>query len=117
MSFYSEMAATASEMLSEFGQTVTITHTSDGTYDPATGATTPATNTFTAKAAIFDVAQEDIDGTLIRAGDELAYTEAVQKPVTGDTMTDAGGTTYTVLKVKGTAPAGLAVLYEVFIRR
>lgn len=113
---YAEIAAIASELLTEFGQQVTITREGDGSYNPATGQTTPSAASATAMAAIFDIEQKFIDGTLVKAGDQQAYIEAGFKPAQGDTITSAAGVAYTVVQAKEIAPSGMAVLYDLVLR-
>lgn len=44
MSFGTEMQAVAKELLTEFGEVVTVTVTTGGSYDPTTSSVTGATN-------------------------------------------------------------------------
>lgn len=118
MSFYPSLAATALSLLQEYGQSVTLSRTVRGTYDPATGAPAAGTTTtYTGTAAVFDYAQARIDGTDIRAGDQVAYlaTDGVVLPLSGDTMT-VGGVVYTVIRAGQLNPGGTAVLYDVQLR-
>ncbi len=102
MTFYSDLAASALALLEEYGQTVTLSRTVRGAYDPATGAPAAGTTTtYTGTAAVFDY-------------DQVAYlaTDGVVLPLSGDTMT-AGGVVYTVIRATQVNPAGTAVLYNV----
>lgn len=121
MSFdYDDIANTADEMLTEFGQGCILTAITDGAYDPATGEadTSPALQPVT--AAIFAYPQRYIDGTLIRVGDKRALVSAVGltvAPKSGDTLTDAAGQVHQVIDAKPTAPAGTAVLWTLQVRK
>lgn len=118
MSIYERLAATSRRLLEQFGTSAVLTRTTPGSYDPATGATGAATTTtYACYAARFDYAQHDIDGTLVRAGDQRIYLDVQDTvmPRTGDTMT-LGGRTYTVVTARAIDPALTAVLYEVQAR-
>lgn len=116
--FYEDMAATAAEMLAEFGQPVTVTRETPGGYDPATGTTTAGTVQTWAPAGVkLDYTQREIDGTLIKSGDQRVYmsAEAGLDPQTGDTVT-LGAEVWRVVTSRTLAPAGVAVLLDVQVR-
>jgi len=117
MSFYVDMAATAKELLTEFGQSVTLTRQTVGAYDPATGAAAVTTSAQTATGALFDYKNSQIDGTLIVAGDRRLILSAVgiTAPQVDDTIT-ANGRTYTIKAVSETNPAGTAVIFTCNVR-
>lgn len=118
MTFYSDIAADALELLREFGQAVTLARNMPGTYDAATSA--PASGsmlTYTGTGAVFDYSQRDVDGTKIRTGDRrvLLATSGMVMPRTGDTIT-IGSTALTVVTGREINPAGVPVLYEAQVR-
>lgn len=117
MSFYANLAATARRLLEQFGTTATLTRTTTGTYNPATGSASQTTTTYSCKAARFDYAQRDIDGTNIRVGDQRIYMDVqdMVMPQTGDTIS-MGGRTYVVVTARSIDPALTAVLYDVQAR-
>jgi len=117
VSFYDNLAATVRRLLTQFGTDATLTRTTTGAYDPATGTASTSTSTYTAKAARFDYAQRDIDGTLVRDGDQRIYLDVqdMVMPQTGDTIT-MGGRTWSVVTARSIDPALTAVLYEVQAR-
>lgn len=118
MTFYTGIAATAHRLLTQFGGPVTLTRTVPGAYNPATGQTDPATTTtYSGTGAKFDYSQRDIDGTLIRMGDQRVYmsVEGMTTPQTGDTLT-AGGRTFQVVASRPLNPAGTVVLHDVQVR-
>lgn len=64
------------------------------------------------------------EGSLIQASDQRAYVAAIDlggavipEPAKGDKCLAPDGRTYTVENVWTTAPAGIAVLYELQLRR
>lgn len=121
MSFdYTEIAATADELLSEFGQSCTLGSVTDGAYDPAIGEAGTTTTPHPVTAAIFAYPQRYVDGTLIRTGDKRALVSAVSLTVTpklGDKFTDAVSKQYEVIDAKEIAPAGSAVLWVLQVRK
>lgn len=120
MTFYDEMADVADDLLSEFGQSCVLGVVTTGAYDPTTGEAGTTTATHPVTAALFDYPQRHIDGTLILTGDKKALVSPVGltvEPAPGNTLTDAAGKQYTVVNAKATAPAGLAVLWTLQVRK
>src|SRR5574343_103680 len=117
MTFYSDMADTADELLTEFGQTVTLNRVMTGAYDPATGSASTSTSTQTGRGAIFDYKTADIDNSLIKQGDKrlLLSPDGITAVTTGDAVV-ISSVTYTVTMVKQINPAGTVVMYDVNLR-
>lgn len=117
MTFYADMAATAGELLAEFGQDVTLVRGLTGAYTPATGtATVSGTNSY-GKGVVLDYNQRDIDGTLVRQGDQRVYlsVDVGVTPQTGDSLL-IGGQKWSVVASRTLAPAGTAVIHDVQVR-
>lgn len=117
MTFYAEMAATASELLAEFGQDVTLVRGMTGTYVPATGTATVSVSNSYGKGVALDYDQRDIDGTKIRQGDQRVYlsVEVGVTPQTGDALL-ISGKTWKVIASRTLAPAGVAVIHDCQVR-
>lgn len=120
MSFYSDMSATVSELLTEFGMSATLTRQTGGTFDPTAGTVTgSSTVNYTVTVAQFDYDLKDSGAdyqkeTEIRSGDKqifLAASGLAVVPVQSDTITVAG-TTYNIANIKALSPAGVVVMYE-----
>lgn len=97
-----------------------------GTYDPAAGGGTPTITTTAAIGATFAYSNGATtrEGSLIQQGDLQAFVAALDlsgnplpAPVKPDTCLAPDGHTYTVESVKALAPTGIAVLYEIQLRR
>lgn len=124
MSFYTRLQKTVNKLIKDKGQSITLTHVTPGTYNPATGGVTNTTSTQAAFGAIIEWEARHIDGNLIKATDKQLLLSpfktdgtALTAPVLGDTVTDAAGVTYTlVYPLKTVSPAGTIVLFDVNLR-
>jgi hypothetical protein len=123
MSFYGDLAITADELLGEFGQPVTIRRQTAGGYDPETGSASITTADELGNGAVFDFGlhqsgAEFAAGSLIVAGDKQLYLSpvGVSVPRPGD-LAIIGAETWSIVSVKSTAPAGIAVLFECQLRK
>ena len=121
MLFYSEMAATALEMITEFGQPVTITKTEPGEYDPDIGGEAPG-------ASVEQIAQgilldftglEFQNNSLIKQGDrklKIAAKGLAWVPGLLDRVVAQGRNWSIVPPLKEVNPAGTPILYELQVR-
>lgn len=121
MAFYDEMAALALEMITEFGQPVTIRATTVGEYDPDTGTVPPDTVTDqTAQGILLDfTGQEFQNNSLIRQGDKklkIAAQGLAWAPDLLNKVIIQGRTWSIVPPLKEISPAGTQILYELQVR-
>ena len=121
MALYDELAATATELLRELGAACTLVRNVPPTaaqYDPATGTATVTVLSQTAYAVVFPYGDRYINGDTILASDQQAYmsTTGVLRPAPGDSFV-WGGETWRVVASKPLAPALVAVLYEMQVRK
>ena len=117
---YDEIAAGVLESVAEAGQPVTLHRKLPP--DPSAQfvpgqPVTPAALDYPGTGAMFGYKQRDIDGTLIKNGDQrlLLAPQIEATPKTGDTVT-VGAKVYNVVDVGIVAPAGVAVLYKLQLR-
>lgn len=117
MTFYSDLAKDAHGLITEFGQSVTITRKTAGAYDPNTGTGADTTSTQTGKGVVFDYDARRIDGTQVAVGDKqlILSSIGITAPQVGDEVT-VGSTVYTITAIKPLAPAGEVVIYEANLR-
>lgn len=117
MSFYSILKNTANSLLVKFGQSVTISRNSAGSYNTSTGTSVITTTTQNSRGALFDYGLGEIDGTLILKGDKKMLLSAVgiTKPFVNDVVS-ANGSVFTILSVNETNPANSVVMYELQLR-
>lgn len=121
--FYDRTAATAARLLASYGQPVSITRTSGGTYDPLTGETTGQTaTTYTPDGVLLNYGGKEA-GELRAAGVDIVSTDKkllcaafAVDPVLTDKVT-VEGEAWTVMRVKTLSPAGTSVLHELQVRR
>jgi hypothetical protein len=120
MSFYGDMAAVASSMIAEFGQTVTIVTQGTGVYSAATGTVTQTGGkSYPAKGAIFDYPERLIDGTRVMRGDKQVYLSVAGLPITPRPdmkLIDGAGVSHIIIESKTLAPALVSVMYELQVR-
>lgn len=115
---YTSLAVDALELLTEFGESATLTRNTGGTYNPATGVTVVTGAPETIMAAVFDYPQHLVDGTRVLTGDKQVFAGAVgvTAPTPGDTITWQS-VVYTIVTSKPLAPAGTNLLHDVQIRK
>lgn len=121
MAFYDEMAVMALEMITEFGQPVTISKTEPGEYDPETGGEAPGTTVEQiAQGILLDfTGQEFQNNSLIRQGDKklkIAAQGLAWVPGLLDKVVAQGRTWSIVPPLKEINPAGTPILYELQVR-
>lgn len=121
MAFYDEMAVMAFEMITEFGQPVTISKTEPGEYDPETGGEAAgATVEQIAQGILLDFTGIEFqNNSLIRQGDKKLKIGAqglAWVPGLLDKVVVQGRTWSVVPPLKEVNPAGTPVLYELQVR-
>lgn len=121
--FYDDMAATADELLREYGKPLVLRRVTPGAYDPSSGAAAETTVDFPGTGTMFDFAlqsagQAFAGATMIETGDKQCYLSPVGAPLpmAGDLVVD-GADAWQVKNVKAVNPAGTPVLYELHLRR
>ncbi|AAY37825.1 hypothetical protein [Pseudomonas syringae] len=121
MEFYDEMAVVALELITEFGQPVTIRDAVKGGYNPTTGTTSQETVTEQiAQGILLDfTGQEFQTNTLIKVGDKKLKIAAkgLEQPPTLLSKVVVQGRTWSIIPpLKEINPAGTPLLYELQVR-
>ena len=121
MAFYDEMAVTALNMITEYGQPVIIRATIVGEYDPETGSAPPESiKEQTAQGILLDfTGQEFQTNSLIKQGDKklkIAAQGLAWVPDLLDKVVVQGRTWSIVPPLKEINPAGTPILYELLVR-
>jgi hypothetical protein len=103
-------------LLEKRGSDLTLTRRVGGTYTPATGAVSGTTTaTYTIRGVFINYLQENIDGTVIRAGDRrlLVQAKGATTTPTIDDVVDG----MTLVDVRTYAPNGTPVAWACQARR
>ncbi|MDC3735413.1 hypothetical protein KDL27_06420 [Pseudomonas syringae pv. syringae] len=121
MAFYEEMAVMALDLITEYGQAVTIRDSVKGGYNPGSGTTSPDTVTErTAQGILLDfTGQEFQANTLIKVGDKklkIAAKDLEQPPTLLSKVVVQGRTWSIIPPLKEISPAGTPLLYELQVR-
>lgn len=114
---YVKSRATALKMLTKFGQDVTRTIRTKGTYDPATGETSQSETTETRKGALltFGRGEQYFNGSLIEISDKRLLVDGEGEVNAEDTFT-VNGTEYHVVSIDELNPAGTRVFFDLQVR-
>lgn len=114
---YTKSAATALSLLTKFGEDVTVTRVTTGTYDPSTGANAVTTSTAMVKGVVLDfgAGTSMVGGNMVTAGDKRLLLEAAAAPDMNDRFT-ANGMTYAPVSIGEVNPAGTVVLFDIHVR-
>ena len=113
MSFYGGLTKTAAKLLLKYGQSVILKFETGGTVDPATGVVTvPDTEVIvTGNGVASRYKNAEVDGTLIRSGDQRLILEKVSTvPQTG-WRAQVSGKEYKIMDVMPVSPGNQDVIY------
>ena len=117
MSFYSDMAALAEDLLTEFGEVAAIRRASVSGGGPSSTGGTVSTVDHACRVAILPVEQKDVDGELVKAGDWRAYVAPLAiVPTTTDKLVCSEGV-LAIVDAGKFSPAGTVTHYEMIVRR
>ena len=122
MTDYTKTAARADQSLRRKGGIVVLRQVLTGEYDPGLGAAPATTTDYEGTGVKIAYEAENIDGTLIQAGDQKLLLSPLQRngaPMPAPTSADLvlfGGASYTVRTVETTAPVDVAVLHTLQLR-
>ena len=118
MSFYSDMAATALELLTEFGASVTLPRTTGGSIDPIDGYTVAGSDaSVTTTGLLLPYKDSMIDGTRILSGDKELVLSNEQVPLPSDKPT-IDGENWSIVSIKTIKPDALTpVVYFCQVRK
>jgi hypothetical protein len=111
------MAAMASRLLTDKGQSVTFSRLTGATFDPVLGNDSGGSiTTFTGYGAATDYNKLEIDGTVVKRGDiKLILESTTTEPEQGDKCT-VDSVDYRVMGIEPITPAGTLVISKVQLR-
>jgi hypothetical protein len=121
MSFYSDLADTASELIAEFGQVAIVTNLGIAIEDPLTGVANRESSTFTTVGVLLDYDYRNFGDTTqsykaTSQTDKRVILKGTGVVNAGDLIT-IGGFDYTANVVKTVSPASIVVIYDVWIQK
>ena len=105
---YSPITKSAEALITRFGEEFTFTRTTDGAYNPATGAKAQTTSTFKKYACEFDYNNADRAGETVTENDRRMLVEGHDFHV-GDTVV-IGSDTFKVINISEIRPNGSDVV-------
>lgn len=115
--FSSAMQSLATNLITQFGQSVTFTREAYGSYNIEEGQVeSSSTTTFTGVAVPVDYAANEIDGTVIQSGDIKATVALTTSPPQPGDQVALGGTNYRVMNVMTTKVSGDDIIYDIQLR-
>lgn len=108
-------------LLDNFGQNVTVSVWSEGTYNASTGVATPGSSDKTVRGVVLDFKRQEIDGTEVQLGDKklIAHTKdtsGVSYTPDAHAKVTVSGAVHEVVSVMPLTPAGTDVLYTLQLR-
>lgn len=122
MADYSKTASRADQSLRRKGGIVVLRRVVTGEYDPGLGTAPTITTDYEGTGVKIAYEAENVDGTLIQAGDQKLLLSPLQRngaPMPAPTAADLvlfGGVSYTVKAVETTAPVDVSVLHTLQLR-
>lgn len=136
MTFYAEMADTATELLTEFGRAIVLTRPSLN-FDPVTNRpTSGGTTNFTTVGAFTSIKRDLNSGTRIQASERIMVIDASVQPQMGDLLDVSGlvasesvgaapgiilrdgqAVAWTITAIREINPAGTPICYFVQVQR
>lgn len=115
--FSDEMESVSTDLLTQFGEAVSFTRTTNSAYDPSIGTTQDTTVTAYSGFGVpvnFELGQ--IDGELVRENDLLiVVNKMTEVPLAGDTVV-VSSVNYRVQRVMKTVVNGADILYDLQLR-
>lgn len=112
---YTALQNTADSLLGDFGGKLTLTRTTQGSYDPATGSFTSTSNTTTqGNGAVTNFTSEERARSNIRAdAKKILFTAKGLsiEPTVKDTITTLDGIEYKIINIREVKPGATNVLY------
>lgn len=119
MSFSTNMITTARNLLADYGESITLTRESEGTYSPTDGSFSGASSSsYSADGFQEQYDKTEIDETTVQTGDIRLILEkpASVTPTIGDKCT-IDGSEYAVMDVSPIRAQGTDIIYILQLRK
>lgn len=116
---YARISKIALAQIERFGQVITITARSSGSYNAGTSSATVTETSQSGKALVDSYSIKEIDGNLIQVGDVKLILSAlgISEPKPGFFATLENGVKYVIKNVDIISPSGVAVIYTCQLRK
>lgn len=109
---YDDLAETVTDLLTEFGQAITLSRYS-ATFNSVTGKDSAASTASLTTVGVWQsIRAELIDGSRIQAGDKLLIIDASVTPAMGDKVDG-----WQIVDITTINPAGTALAYRLQVRK
>lgn len=116
MTLATRMIATAQRLLTDYGQSISVSRLA-GTFNASTGVLgTTSTTTFTGVGYPSNYKRRDIDGAVVREDDALLLFYSSTVPALNDVFT-VGTKAMTALNIQVVSVSGSTVLYKIQLRQ
>lgn len=112
---YSPLSTTATNLIKNFGQSVTFTRNGSISYSPSTGVSSSSQSTYTANIVLFDQIKLEETESSIAEKEFPASMSSTTAPKIGDTAT-INSENYRIVNVNPIQPASTVVYYELRLR-
>ena len=115
---YSGLLATATELIDEFGRSVSLTKKGSSATDPAKpweGGTATDTTSSTLKAVYMEDTSYFKDDSRVRVTDRACIVDGVIEPSEGDKITDSSDV-FEIVAAKAIEPGDTAIAYMLALR-
>lgn len=110
MAFYDDMADVVTDLLTEFGLTMTITRVTGEVRNPTTFVVTPGSSaTYSPKGLIKPYLADQIDGTLIKKEDRMIILDDTVQPLLTDKIT-TNAESWSIVSIATIKPDDAAVV-------
>ena len=116
MSFYSNLAATASRLLTKYGQDVVLKRTTGVTINPVTGVETGSETTILTTGILKTYPDNLIDGSRITSSMRMLVLTSAVEPVLSDKVT-IQNQDWNIEEIQTANPAGTTLVYMVRVNR
>ena len=116
MSFYSNLAATASRLLIKYGATVTLVRKTDSYIDPVTGDNFGSDTELTTKGVLKPYPDNLIDGTRITSSMRILVLPDTIEPLLSDKVL-LSNQQWAIEEIKTISPAGLDLVYMLRVNK
>ena len=123
MTVYTNLISVALQLITKFGQTVTVRTYTDGSLPDANKPWKPAAGTYTDQetvGVILDFRPDQVEGYAYQRGDKICYIPAsgLTGKITEEMIIiDAAGGEWAIISPADVAPSGEDILWQLYIRK